>query len=207
MKVSHQKFYTEPELRLMRAWYHEIGPLPMTRLLNIELGIQRSVASVQNKAAKLGLRYSGPKKCLFNSRQVPHNKGKKLPPEWLEKCRKSHFKRGQLPKNTKHDGAITIRHGQNPYIRLAQGKWKQLARHNWEQANGPIPPGHVVKYLDGNTLNCELDNLTIVSRAEHLAANRNREKARASIKNTWFHRRAEKIGATSFVDAVLKGLV
>ncbi|TXH45500.1 MAG: HNH endonuclease [Desulfurellales bacterium] len=209
-RYKHYKFYTEPELRLMRAWYHQIGPAPMARLLMIEIGIQRSVPSVQNKARKMGLRYAGPKKCLFNSRQVPHNKGKKLSPEWLEKCRKSHFKPGHLPTQTKHDGAITIRdvnRSKTPYIRKAQGKWQQLARYNWEQANGPIPPGHVVKYRDGNTLNCDIENLYLVSRAENLRLNQNREKAAKSLKRTWFHRRAERAGATSFVDALLKGFV
>lgn len=79
-RLTHHKFYTEPELRLMRAWYHRIGPRPMARLLNIELGIVRSVPSVTNKARKIGLRYTGPKKGLFHSKQIPHNKGKKLSP-------------------------------------------------------------------------------------------------------------------------------
>lgn len=209
-RLTHHKFYTEPELRLMRAWYHSIGPRQMARLLNIELGIVRSVPSVTNKARKIGLRYTGPKKGLFHSKQIPHNKGKKLSPEWLEKSRKSHFKPGNVPACTKFDGAISIRdcnRTPTPYIRLAQGKWQQLARYNLEQANGPIPPAHVVKYRDGNTLNCDLSNLYLVTRAENLAGNINREKARKSITNTWFHRLAEEIGATSFVDAVLKGLV
>ena len=32
-------------------------------------------------------------------------------------------------------------------------------RYVWEQAHGPIPPGHRIIHLDGDPLNCELDNL------------------------------------------------
>jgi hypothetical protein len=35
----------------------------------------------------------------------------------------------------------------------------------WEAANGPIPDGHVVVFLDADRLNCALDNLRCVPRA------------------------------------------
>jgi hypothetical protein len=39
----------------------------------------------------------------------------------------------------------------------------------WEKANGPVPPGHVVVFLDGNRLNIVLNNLMMLSRQEHMA--------------------------------------
>lgn len=35
----------------------------------------------------------------------------------------------------------------------------------WEKANGKIPKDHIIIFLDGNTLNCELSNLRCVDKA------------------------------------------
>ena len=44
-------------------------------------------------------------------------------------------------------------------------RYKHLAV--WEAYNGPVPKGHVVRFLDGNTLNCEIENLALFTRSEH----------------------------------------
>ena len=36
----------------------------------------------------------------------------------------------------------------------------------WEEANGPVPKGHVIRFLDGNQQNCSLENLELFTRAE-----------------------------------------
>ena len=43
----------------------------------------------------------------------------------------------------------------------------------WEQHNGKVPKGHVVIFLDGNTLNTDISNLALISRNELLTLNRN----------------------------------
>ncbi len=43
--------------------------------------------------------------------------------------------------------------------------WQRLTpkrRYVWEQAHGSIPPGHRIIHLDGNPMNCELDNLCCI---------------------------------------------
>ena len=42
----------------------------------------------------------------------------------------------------------------------------------WEQANGPLPPGYVVIFKDGNKRNFALDNLAAVTRYECMEMNR-----------------------------------
>ena len=37
----------------------------------------------------------------------------------------------------------------------------------WEAHNGPVPKGHVVRFLDGNARNCEIENLALFTRSEH----------------------------------------
>jgi hypothetical protein len=44
--------------------------------------------------------------------------------------------------------------------------WQEKHRWIWEQANGVIPKGMVIIFLDGNNRNYALENLAIVSRTE-----------------------------------------
>jgi len=100
--------------------------------------------------------------------------------------------RGQAARNWRPLGSITVRNdkplkrqaGQRgrarrrrrrKWIKVAdagriQDRWIPLARYVWARARGPIPPRMCVIHLDGDTLNCSLDNLMLVSRRGHLAA-------------------------------------
>lgn len=106
---------------------------------------------------------------------VPANKGKKMSDELREKVKHTWFKKGQEPHNTKYDGAITIRHDSTnrpyKYIRISKGNWVLLHRYVWEKANGPIPPGMNILFKDGDTMNCELENLEMVSDSENMKRN------------------------------------
>jgi hypothetical protein len=48
-------------------------------------------------------------------------------------------------------------------------RWVPLARHLWQEAHGPIPPGMLVVYKNGRTLDDRLENYRLVNRADHLA--------------------------------------
>lgn len=104
---------------------------------------------------------------------------------------KSEFKKGQMPYNTLYDGAITVRSDRNSktgkiyrykYIRIANAKWLLYQRYVWEQHNGPVPPKHLIKFKNGDTLDCRLENLEMISMAENARRNRNPEKYRKTIK-------------------------
>jgi len=47
-----------------------------------------------------------------------------------------------------------------------RGKWRNKQAVVWEEANGPIPPGHVLIFADGNRQNCDLGNLLLVTKRE-----------------------------------------
>jgi hypothetical protein len=49
---------------------------------------------------------------------------------------------------------------------LMHKRWRFVHILTWEAENGPVPPGHAVTFKDGNRLNCALDNLELISRAE-----------------------------------------
>lgn len=115
---------------------------------------------------------------------VPLNKGKKqadyMCKEAIARTKSTRFKKGQLPHNAIgfKDGDISIRHDHKDrngkaykYIRLSLGKWYPLHQHRWEKKNGKLPKGHCLWFKDGNTLNCTLKNLELITRAENMRRN------------------------------------
>lgn len=57
-------------------------------------------------------------------------------------------------------------------------RWRGVHLINWEAANGPIPPGHCLKCLDGNRLNTDPANWKLVSRGTLARLNGGRHKKR-----------------------------
>jgi hypothetical protein len=49
--------------------------------------------------------------------------------------------------------------------------WVPKHVYIWEQTHGKVPSGMVVAFKSGNKLNCEIDNLRLLSRAELLRTN------------------------------------
>jgi hypothetical protein len=111
----------------------------------------------------------------FKPGHTPHNKGKQMDAEIYEKVAPTMFKKGNKPYNTKPIGAINIRLDTQgrpyQYIKIKDSHWELLQRHVWTKANGEIPRGSVVIFLDGNYLNCELSNLQVITRKENMARN------------------------------------
>jgi hypothetical protein len=91
---------------------------------------------------------------------------------------KSRFPKGHEPWQTKHDGAITIRFyktghtglRKRPYyfIRLSKSKWIELHLYLWRQHYGPVPKGMQLTFKDGNSMNCVIDNLELITPQEHI---------------------------------------
>jgi hypothetical protein len=97
----------------------------------------------------------------FNKGQKAWNKGMKGIQTGGEE---GWFKKGNLPPTHKPVGSESVEDG-TILIKIAEPNvWVKKHRYIWEQANGPIPEGMVVRFLDGNKMNVTLDNLLLVSR-------------------------------------------
>lgn len=116
---------------------------------------------------------------FYRKGQEPFNKGVEQS-EWMSKdavrkIRKTQFKKGNLPHNTLQDFAIAKRKDKSGiiylYIRVSLSKWVPLQRYIWEQANGPIPKDQNIIFKDRNALNCNIENLEIVSNAQLMVLN------------------------------------
>jgi len=111
----------------------------------------------------------------FKKGQVPHNKGKKMPQSIYDKAAPTMFKKGNKPFNTREENAMSIRKDTKGrdycYSKVADSKWVLTHRLVWEQANGPIPARHIIRFIDGNTMNYDLSNLECISMRENINKN------------------------------------
>lgn len=107
----------------------------------------------------------------FYPGQTSWNKGKKI--GCLSPA--TTFKKGNLPANTLHDGAITVRKDNRniPYkwIRISKAKWEPLHIHLYRTAIGEIPKGGVVAFKDGDTMNTDISNLELITMQENMLRN------------------------------------
>lgn len=106
---------------------------------------------------------------------ISYNKGKKMPPGQggnHPNARKTQFKKGGLPANTKHlghervtvDGYVEISIAEtNPHTGFER-RYVQKHKYLWEQKNGKVPAGMRLKCVDGNRQNTDPENWALISR-------------------------------------------
>ena len=170
--------WTKDELDTLTRMY----PDHFAKEIGAVLG--RGTASVYEKAAMLGLR-STPEKIRrsgllsasnpnviasrFKKGHTPPNKGKRMPPEVYEKVSRTMFKRGHRPVNHREVGSERVNVYGYIEVKVAEpNKWRLKHRVIWEESNGPIPEGHNIQFKNRNPLDCRLENLYILSRAEQM---------------------------------------
>lgn len=100
-----------------------------------------------------------------------------MSPEAIEKTKATRFQKGSIPHNSLgiNNGDIHIRADKRgvkqKYIRIKLGIWVPLRVYNWEKKFGKVPKGYVVRFIDNDTMNCELENLELITRNEHMTKN------------------------------------
>lgn len=112
----------------------------------------------------------------FEKGNVPMNKGRKG--YTAPGCEKGWFQKGNQPWDTVPVGTIVTKSDGYLWKKIddkpdgGRFNWKQLHLLIWEEAHGPVPEGCLVIFKDGNTMNTDLENLALVTRAENGVMNR-----------------------------------
>ena len=151
--------------------------------------LHRSVKAIQLKALEVGVR-KNPElyghlsaKNRFKKGHIPFNKGRKretfMSEEGRRKCAMTHFKLGVCRDDNPRKRQVGFEILRSPdkcgrrywWIKPDNGRMMPKHRWLWEQAYGAIPKGHCVQFLDGDTTNCVLDNLYLISRARQVRKN------------------------------------
>lgn len=153
------------ELRALRRSYLWRDAREIAEMLG------RSISGVYEHARAIGLRKPDYVKVARNRQNgahlavigaayrfprghAPANKGKRRPGWSTGRMRETQFKKGQLPHTwlpigayrTSSDGYLQQKVSDTGYQRR---DWVGVHRLVWERAHGPIPPGHVVRFLPG----------------------------------------------------------
>jgi len=150
IKLSVWNWYTSEDEKIIRDNFTEMS--------NAEIGalINRSADSIHAKLQLLKLKRT--------SKQVVKIR--------MRTCSNSFFPKGHVPHNTRSDGAISLRVYENAksekYIRISPDNWIPLQIFNWEQVNGPIPAGMILRCLTDNKLDCKPNNWELINRIDHM---------------------------------------
>ena len=112
----------------------------------------------------------------FKPGQRPFNKGLK---GWQAggRSRETQFKPGSVSAHwdpeTYHVGALRLNADGYVDMKIKEGlrAWRAFHVIIWEEANGPLPKGHILRFRDGDVLNIEIDNLELITRAENMRRN------------------------------------
>lgn len=112
----------------------------------------------------------------FEKGFTPFNKGTKgVTKGGIE----TQFKKGEKPHNYRPIGSERFEKDGTVRVKVSdegtwQERWKPKHRHVWEQANGPVPEGYCVLFLDQNPRNAQLENLYLVKKSVITRLNKNK---------------------------------
>ncbi len=180
--IGGRKPWSRGDEALLRKQFPHIK----TALLAQRLG--RTLSAVNGRASLLGLNkteayLASPDACRlrrgdnvgaayrFPKGHVPANKGLRRPGYSAGRMKTSWFKNGQAGHNWMPIGGERTVDGYR-YTKVSDVRcvpwtvnWKPSHVLRWTAVNGPIPHGHCLKSLDGNRLNTDPSNWTMIPRS------------------------------------------
>lgn len=170
---KYQKRYPQGMYEFIRDNSWGVGSKEMAEMVYEKFGYKFTANGMKQFRQRHGIK-SGVTG-WFRKGRDPGNKGKKqsefMSPEAIERTKATRFQKGTIPPNTKPVGTISIVDGYKLIKLTDKGPhwkmWKPLHRYVWEQHNGPIPKGMLVVFKDQDPMNCDIDNLMLVTRGEH----------------------------------------
>lgn len=157
----------------------------------------RTLSMVYQRARILGLRktaeyLASPEACrlrrgdhvgartCFKKGHVPANKGLRRPGWGPGRMKETQFKRGERRgrANRVYKPIGTERFSKEGYLERKvnddlplQARWRAVHRIEWEKANGPVPKGFTVCFVNGDKTDRRLENYALISRVELMRRN------------------------------------
>ncbi len=162
--------YTPEQLEFIRRNIKKMTWAELTVKFNKVFGTDLSHKALSATGKRHGIK-SGRTGC-FPKEHVPWNKGMK---GFNFGGKATQFKKGDKAHNWVPVGSERITRDGYAEVKVQDGKlqknWKGKHILIWEEHNGPVPPGHVVIFGDGNNRNFDLDNLILVTRKQPVRLN------------------------------------
>lgn len=182
-------------IRISRAWSEEHLTIlrrdyPNRTAASIAAEIGRGLSAVHGMAKSLGIKKSpeflaseasGRISAERNERgnptrfykgMTPWSKGTKGVCGQHPNSRRTQFKSGSKPHNSVPVGTEIVSTDGYKKVKVAEPNvWELVHRRNWEKLNGLIPRGMMIRFIDGDRMNCSIENLMLVTRTEHALYN------------------------------------
>ena len=167
--------YTDEQRQFIQENYKGTSTKELVRYFNqrFSTDITESMMKSYKSNHKLNSGLTG----RFSKGHVPANKGKKG--HCAKGCEKTWFSKGHIPatidpigtEKLLGDGYVWVKVDDKPNVPKRKN-WIQKHVLIWEQANGSVPKGHCLIFLDGDRSHIELDNLMLISRGTLAILNR-----------------------------------
>jgi hypothetical protein len=139
------------------------------------MGIKKSQAFKQSDLSGRINLIKGGEAYRYQKGHEPFNKGQKMPEKVYQKCQPTMFKKGNRPSNWKPDGSVVERTDSTGrkylYYKIKDSYWVLYHHKIWKDAHGPIPKGCILRFKDGNTMNCVLENIELISMLDNMNKN------------------------------------
>jgi hypothetical protein len=173
---NHNKKYTERHIKFLRDHVSGRSNAELAEMFNKKFNMSVDDVSIQNVKCKYGL-YSGVNFGRFPKGHVPKNKGRKG--YCAPGSEKGWFGPGHPGYRFNIRSIGSERVNVNGYVEVKvsdiktqiakerQKNWKAKHVVVWEKANGPVPKGHIVIFLDADKSHIVLKNLMMISREVH----------------------------------------
>ena len=173
--------YRQPWTPRQDAWLQELyAETPSWKIAQV---MNRKYLSIRNRATKLGLKKSADylereKPGCFRQGHTTWNKGVAF--ESGGRSLETQFKTGGTPANTQPVGTEVVDNYGYRKRKVRDDAPKGKAYQNWrfvhvivwEQSNGPLPKGNLVRFRDSDITNFSPGNLVALTRGENVVINR-----------------------------------
>jgi hypothetical protein len=173
-RIHFAQLYTEKQVQFLRDHYQGRSVAELTALFNQRFAAAMTARQIKAFVSNRGI--TSGRTGQFEPGHASWNHGVK----GYMGANRTSFKKGSVPPNRKplgtericpKDGFVSIKIAEtNPYTGFST-RYKHKHVHVWEQLHGPVPKGHVVSFIDGDKLNCEPENLMLLTRKELLCLN------------------------------------
>lgn len=164
--MTNSRKYTDEEREFIKNNVKGMSRKELTELFNKEFNADLSASAINSYLSNHKL--TSGLNTRFSKGINPWNKGTK----GVMKPNKTSFKPGHDNKfKEKPVGTERIDKGFVMIKVDGYSRYQIKAKMIWEEHNGKVPDGKIIKYLDGNPLNVSIENLALISRGENLIIN------------------------------------
>ncbi|AZZ92785.1 HNH endonuclease [Hahella sp. KA22] len=163
--------YSDDELRFIQSC-KELTRKELTELFNKTFNRSLSKENIAALCKRNG--WLTGRSGQFEKGASPWNTGKSIPA--AGRSEETQFKKGNRPHNhvaigteiVTKDGYLKRKIKDDAQTGMSRKNWKFVHIIKWEEYHGKkVPPGHMVRFNDGDLRNFDKDNLVLLSRKEN----------------------------------------